>query len=75
MLDSHFCIPNWTFALLKRVDHAHFLKAENYLFCMKQIILLWQKKQIKVTPMEGRRGDPKVTKVHKQEEQVATRER
>lgn len=38
MLDSHFCIPNWIFALLKRVDHAHFLKAENYLFCMEQIV-------------------------------------
>lgn len=38
-LDSHFFVfQNWVFALLKRVDHAHFLKAENHLFCRKQIV-------------------------------------
>lgn len=34
-----------------------------------------KKKQIKVTPMEGRGGGLKVTKVHQQQEQVAARVR
>lgn len=36
---------------IKRVDYAYFLKAENYLFCMKPIVLLCEKDQINVESM------------------------
>lgn len=54
MFGSHFCIPKWIFALLKRVDHAHFLKAENYLFCMKPIVFFALVKEANKSYTNGR---------------------
>ena len=50
---------------IKRVDHAYFLKAENYLFCMKLIGFALVKGANKRYP-NVRRWALKVTKVHKQ---------
>lgn len=59
---------------IKWVDHARFLKAENYLFCMKPIVFALVKEATKCYTNVG--GSLKVTKVHKQEEeQGATQER
>lgn len=68
-----FLYSKLTFALLEGLDRAHFLKAENYLFCMKPIVFALVKEANKSYTHGGRRGDLKVTKVHKQQEQVATR--
>lgn len=57
-----FLYSKLTFALLEGLDRAHFLKAENYLFCMKPIVFALVKEANKSYTHGGRRGDLKVPK-------------